>query len=116
MSLEISSGVFLGLSSPGGGLSSRLKTDPASSAVKSASLPVFPPLPGPALELSFPTTLVAPPASAGLLVSSEFSSSLCGAGPSVFVPTLSRAFVLGEKIRSPPLATNSTFSALLQEG
>jgi hypothetical protein len=42
MSPEISSGVFLGLSSPGGGSSSYLKTGLASSLVKSASLPISP--------------------------------------------------------------------------
>jgi hypothetical protein len=116
MSPEISSRVFLGLSSPGGGSSSCLKTDPASSLVKSASLLIFPPLPTP--ELSALAILVAPSIPAGLLVSSEFSSSSCGAGPSVFVPhLLSGASVLGEKIRSSPLlAAYPTFSALLQEG
>jgi hypothetical protein len=116
MSPEISSGVFLGLSSPGGGSSSRLKTDPASSPVKSASLPVFAPLPAP--ELSSPTTLAAPLALAGLLVSSKFSSSTCGTGPSVFVPPLSEASVLGEKIRSPPppLVANSTFFSIITGG
>jgi hypothetical protein len=91
MSPEISSGVFLGLSSPGGGSSSCLKTGLASSLVKSASLPIFPPLPAP--------ELLAP---AGLLVSSEFSSSLCGAGR--------------EDLFFPPLAAYPSFSALLQEG
>jgi hypothetical protein len=101
MLLEISSGVFLCLSSPGGGSFSCLKTGPASSPVKSASLPIFPPLLAP--ELLALATLVAPPAPAGLLVSLEFSSSSCGAGPSVFVPRLlSGASVLGEKIRSSP--------------
>jgi hypothetical protein len=113
MSQEISSGVFLDFSSPGGGSSSCLKTDPTSSPVKSASLPIFPPFPAPA-------TLVAPPppALAGLLVSSEFSRNSCGARPSVFVPPLSGASVLGEKIRypPPPLSAYPTFSAVLQEG
>jgi hypothetical protein len=113
MSQEISSGVFLDFSSPGGGSSSCLKTDPTSSPVKSASLPIFPPFPAPA-------TLVAPPppALAGLLVSSEFSRNSCGARPSVFVPPLTGASVLGEKIRypPPPLSAYPTFSAVLQEG
>jgi hypothetical protein len=53
---------------------------------------------------ALPFSSAAPPNLAGLLVSSEFFSSLCGSGPSVFAaaPPLSGASKLGVKIRSSP--------------
>jgi hypothetical protein len=53
---------------------------------------------------ALPFSSAAPSASAGLLVSSDFSSSSCGLGPSVCAaaPSLSGASKLGVKIRSSP--------------
>jgi len=50
------------------------------------------------------TESAAPSAPAGLLVSSDFSSSSCGSGPSASTaaPSLSGASKLGVKIRSSP--------------
>jgi hypothetical protein len=63
-----------------------------SSLVKLAPLFVFPPLP--AAEMPSPATLVAPPAVAGLLCGAELFVST--------IPSPSRAFELGKKIRSSP--------------
>jgi len=69
-----------------------VRSGAGSSLVKSVPPFVFPPLPN--AELPSPATLAAPPALTGLLCDAELSVSS--------VPSLSRAFELGKKIRSSP--------------